>query len=140
MAQQMCSQCGRLVAPGGVEFVNRETGTVCNGRSGVFFLVCCTTIAAGLTSVPLCDALLWHYASVGFSPRVLVAMVGLGMIALFFMALTIRSCRRDWNARLVEQLKYECHGCRQRWSWRVDQPFAPDTGVSAARTRAEEHA
>jgi hypothetical protein len=60
------------------------------------------------------------------------------MIALFFLGLTIRSCRRDWNADLVQQLQYECHGCRQRWNWRVDQQFGVDTMASAARSRAEE--
>lgn len=136
MAQQMCSQCGRLVAPTGVEFVNRKTGSVSTGRAGVAFLSCCTIIAAGLASVPVCDALLWHYASDGFSARVLAALLGLSAIALFFLVLTLRSCARDWNADLVQQLHYECHGCRQCWSWRIDQPFGADNMSVAARTRA----
>jgi hypothetical protein len=139
MAQQMCTQCGRLVAPGRAEFVDRETGRISNGRSGVFFLFCCTAIATGLASVPLLDALLWHYASNGISARVLVALFGLSMVVLFFLMLLVRSIGRDWNAQLVEQLQYECHGCRQRWSWRVDQPIGPDCAV-APRTRAEEQA
>lgn len=138
MTQQMCSQCGRLVVPTRAEYVNRKTGSVSTGRAGVVFLSCCTLIATGLASVPVCDALLWHYASDGFSMRVLAALLGLSAIALFFLVLTLRSCGRDWNADLVQQLRYECHGCRQRWSWRTDQPLGADNVTVTARTRAED--
>jgi hypothetical protein len=81
---------------------------------------------------------MWHYASDGFTTRVLAALLGLSAIALFFLVLTLRSSARDWNADLVEQLRYECHGCRQCWSWRTDQTFGADNVTVAARTHAED--
>lgn len=136
MAQQMCSQCGRLVAPASVKYIDRKSGVASTGRTGFVFLLCCTLSATGLASVPLFDATLWHYAADGFSPRALLAMFGLSMIVLFFLALTIRSSRHDWNAELVCLVNYECHGCRQCWNWRTDQPFGIEyvTTETAART------